>query len=174
MEFLTIIAAIISIYSIGKMLVKRSKAEKKYINSIKLKVKSYRAMENLYFTIVLSFVVTFLLFDTNSKTISIFSIILIALILILGISKYILQIRNEALVVEEGILFYNGDFINWNDILEFKIEKTNKVGNSIILIGGTSKNTISVLRERLEVTEDIKDNFERYILEKLKDKNEVF
>lgn len=167
MYIIFIIALAIVANSIIGNFLKRKKAESILKKKIDIKINSYISYGNITYGIFLSVLIIYLLYDKSTQSIDLYSLLIATLVIIVVAYKSIAQYFFKPLFSDEGILFYNGILLHWNNINELNSLGTRKNGDGILFVGGNVNSKV-VVREKVVIHKEDLLKVESILLSKTK------
>ena len=153
MYIIFIIGLIVVLNSIIGTFFKRKKAEKLFKKNFNVKINTYISYVNIIYGFLLSGLIIYLLYDKDAKSIDIYSLLIATLVVVIVAYKAITQYFYKPFFTEEGILFYNGLLLQWNNINEIKPLGSTKNGDGILFVGGKISSKVAV-REKIVIDKE--------------------
>lgn len=153
MYIIFIIGLIVVANTIIGTYLKRKKAENILKKRLEIKIDTYISYGNIIYGIFLSLLIIYLLYDKQAKSIDLYSLLIAALVIIVVAYKSVAQYLYKPIFFEEGILFYNGLLLKWDNINELNSLGVRKDGDGILFIGGKINSKL-VVREKIVISKE--------------------
>lgn len=150
MYIIFIIGLVIVANTIIGTFFKRKKAENILKKRLEIKINTYISYGNILYGIFLSILIIYLLYDKTTKSIDLYSLLIAALVIIVVAYKTVAQYLYKPIFSDEGILFYNGLLLKWNNINELNSLGKRKNGDGILFIGGKINSKVTI-REKIVI-----------------------